>query len=251
MVDAAHVDDSVRSQKYLEFAISCLIYDTAAFESALGSSFYMADVKDQPARGTLYIVSAPSGAGKTSLVRALLEEVKGVRASVSYTTRPPRPGERDGVDYHFIDLAAFEAMIRDKRFLEYARVFDHCYGTARTTVEAILARGEDVILEIDWQGAAQVRRLMPETVSVFILPPSRAILEERIRARKQDNDQVIDRRMQDAVSEMSHYADYDFLLLNDDFERACGDLEAIIRARRLCGRTQRVRLERLLEQLLA
>ena len=201
--------------------------------------------------GNLFIISAPSGAGKTSLVRALLKEVQGVRISVSYTTRLPRPGERDGIDYHFIDAAQFEAMVGDGQFLEYARVFDHCYGTARTSVEAILASGEDVILEIDWQGAAQVRRLIPDTVSVFILPPSRAVLEARIRGRKQDSEQVIGRRMQDAVSEMSHYADYDFLLLNDDFERARGDLEAIIRARRLSGATQRVRLAQLLEQLLA
>ena len=211
----------------------------------------MAGGQYEGVRGTLYIVSAPSGAGKTSLVRALLNEVEGVRVSVSYTTRPPRPGERDDIDYHFVDSAAFETMVRDERFLEHARVFDHCYGTARASVEAILARGEDVILEIDWQGAGQVRRLMPEAVSVFILPPSRAVLEARIRGRKQDSEQVIGRRMQDAVSEMSHYAEYDFLLLNDDFERACGDLEAIIRARRLRGPTQCVRLAPLLEQLLA
>jgi len=179
----------------------------------------MAGGQNQDVRGTLYIVSAPSGAGKTSLVRALLNEVQGARISVSYTTRPPRPGERDGIDYHFIDPAEFEAMVGDGQFLEYARVFDHCYGTARTSVEAILAGGEDVIVEIDWQGAAQVRRLIPDTVSVFILPPSRAVLEARIRGRKQDSEQVIERRMQDAVSEMSHYADYDFLMLNDDFER--------------------------------
>jgi len=211
----------------------------------------MAGGQNQEVRGTLYILSAPSGAGKTSLVRELLKGVQGVRISVSYTTRLPRPGERDGIDYHFIDAADFEAMVGDGQFLEYARVFDHYYGTARTSVEAILASGEDVILEIDWQGAAQVRRLIPDTVSVFILPPSRAVLEARIRGRKQDSEQVIGRRMQDAVSEMSHYADYDFLLLNDDFERARGDLEAIIRARRLRGATQRVRLAHLLEQLLA
>ena len=211
----------------------------------------MAGGQNQQVRGTLFIVSAPSGAGKTSLVRALLEEVEGVRASVSYTTRPPRPGERDGIAYHFVDAAAFETMVQAGDFLEHARVFDHCYGTARTSVEAILEGGEDVILEIDWQGAGQVRRLIPDTVSVFILPPSRAILEERIRGRKQDSDQVIQRRMQDAVSEMSHYADYDFLLLNDDFERARNDLEAIIRARRLRAATQHIRLAGLLEQLLA
>ena len=211
----------------------------------------MAGGQYEGVRGTLYIVSAPSGAGKTSLVRALLNEVEGVRVSVSYTTRPPRPGERDDIDYHFVDPAAFETMVRDERLLEHARVFDHCYGTARASVEAILARGEDVILEIDWQGAGQVRRLMPEAVSVFILPPSRAVLEARIRGRKQDSEQVIERRMQDAVSEMSHYAEYDFLLLNDDFERARGDFEAIIRARRLREQTQRVRLAPLLGQLLA
>jgi guanylate kinase len=179
--------------------------------------------------GTLYIISAPSGAGKSSLLRALLESgrVTDVELSVSHTTRDSRPGEVDGQDYHFVDMDAFDAMVAAGDFLEHARVFDNCYGTSRAAVQARLAAGIDVILEIDWQGARRVRELLPEAVSIFILPPSRDALEERLTARGQDGADVIARRMRDAVSEMSHYDEYDYLVINDDFQQALGDLEAI------------------------
>ncbi|HSG12112.1 MAG TPA: guanylate kinase [Gammaproteobacteria bacterium] len=181
------------------------------------------------AGGTLYIISAPSGAGKSSLLRALLESgrVDGVEISVSHTTRAARPGEVDGVDYHFVDMPAFEAMVAADDFLEHARVFDNCYGTSRSAVETRLAGGVDVILEIDWQGARRVRELLPAAVSVFILPPTRAALEARLTGRGQDDAAVIARRMRDAVSEMSHYSEYDYLVINDDFQQAVDDLVAI------------------------
>ncbi len=181
------------------------------------------------AGGTLYIISAPSGAGKSSLLRALLESgrVDGVEISVSHTTRAARPGEVDGVDYHFVDMPAFEAMVAADDFLEHARVFDNCYGTSRSAVETRLAGGVDVILEIDWQGARRVRELLPAAVSVFILPPTRAALEARLTGRGQDDAAVIARRMRDAVSEMSHYGEYDYLVINDDFQQAVNDLVAI------------------------
>ena len=159
--------------------------------------------------GTLYIVSAPSGAGKTSLVKALLERLRGVEVSVSHTTRAPRPGERDSVDYHFIDKVAFESLVQAGEFLEYAQVFDNYYGTSKASVFERLDAGLDVILEIDWQGARQVARAAPQAVKVFILPPSRDALRERLTARGQDSDTVIERRMRDAVIEMSHYQEYD------------------------------------------
>ncbi len=183
--------------------------------------------------GTLYIVSAPSGAGKTSLVKALLARMDGIRVSVSHTTRPPRPGERDGVDYHFVDRADFERRVEAGDFLEHARVFDNFYGTSRSAVQAQLDAGDDVILEIDWQGARQVRRQFPEAVGVFILPPSLEALRERLTGRGQDPEAVIERRMRDAVSEMAHYDEYDFLVFNDDFETALADLQALFRADRL------------------
>ncbi len=181
------------------------------------------------AGGTLYIISAPSGAGKSSLLRALLESgrVDGVEISVSHTTRAARPGEVDGVDYHFVDMPAFEAMVAADDFLEHARVFDNCYGTSRSAVETRLADGVDVILEIDWQGARRVRELLPAAVSIFILPPTRAALEARLTGRGQDDAAVIARRMRDAVSEMSHYSEYDYLVINDDFQQAVDDLVAI------------------------
>ena len=185
------------------------------------------------ATGTLYIVSAPSGAGKTSLVKALLERMDGIRVSVSHTTRPPRPGEQDGVDYHFVDKAGFQRLVEAGDFLEHAQVFDNFYGTSRSAVQAQLDAGDDVILEIDWQGARQVRRQFPEAVGVFILPPSLEALRERLTGRGQDPDEVIERRMRDAVSEMAHYDEYDYLVFNDDFEVALADLQALFRADRL------------------
>ena len=192
--------------------------------------------------GTLYVVSAPSGAGKTSLVRALLDSTgDDLVLSVSHTTRAPRPGEVDGRDYHFVDAEAFRRMIGEKAFLEHARVFDNYYGTARQGIEAQLAQGRDVILEIDWQGARQVRQALPESVGIFILPPSREALRERLCARGQDDEAVIARRMQDAVNEMSHYGEYDYLVINEVFSAARDELAAIIRCRRLrlASQTQR------------
>jgi guanylate kinase len=184
--------------------------------------------------GTLYILSAPSGAGKSSLLRALLATLEAsVVVSVSHTTRKPRPGEINGRDYHFVDVATFQAMVGEGAFLEHARVFDNHYGTSRPAVEQQLSAGQDVILEIDWQGARLVRELMPESIGIFILPPSREALRERLQGRGQDDDAVIERRMRDAISEMSHYDEYDYLVINDVFERALEDLVAILRSRRL------------------
>ncbi|WP_199244071.1 guanylate kinase [Bacterioplanes sanyensis] len=182
--------------------------------------------------GTLYVFSAPSGAGKTSLVKALLDSTGYIGVSVSHTTRAARPGEVDGQDYHFVDKAEFERLIGEGAFLEHAQVFDNYYGTSQRWVESELAAGRDVILEIDWQGAQQVRRLMPDTVSVFIAPPSIEALRERLGQRGQDDDATIERRMRDARSEMSHYAEYDYLIVNDDFNNAVEELRAIVIARR-------------------
>lgn len=184
-------------------------------------------------QGTLFIVSAPSGAGKTSLVRELVESLDGIQVSVSHTTRERREGEVNGVNYHFVDVPAFEAMIEHGDFFEYARVFDNYYGTSRRTVTAMLAAGQDVILEIDWQGAEQVRRQRPLARSIFILPPSVAVLEQRLRGRGQDDDAVIARRLAAAREEISHHVEFDYLVINDDFDHATADLLAIFRAERL------------------
>ena len=200
--------------------------------------------------GTLYIISAPSGAGKTSLVRALVDTMASVVISVSHTTRRSRPGERDGIDYHFISLQRFEEMVQAGEFIEHAQVFDNHYGTAKSTLESQLDQGKDVILEIDWQGARQVRELMPGCHSVFILPPSWHALEERLRNRAQDSQQTIDRRMRDAVEEISHFDEFDFLVINDEFDQALRELKAIFRTRRLRLEAQRLRHKELLEQLL-
>jgi len=200
--------------------------------------------------GTLYIVSAASGAGKTSLLRALVREEPDLTVSVSHTTRPPRPGERDGVEYHFTDAAGFQALVEAGAFLEHAEVFGRRYGTTRAATESELAAGRDVVLEIDWQGAQQVRERMPEAVSVFILPPSRAELERRLRGRGLDSEAVIARRMEEAVSEMSHYAEYDYLVINDRFDQALADLRALVRSRRLRLDAQRERHAGVLVELL-
>ncbi|WP_299257567.1 guanylate kinase [uncultured Kushneria sp.] len=184
-------------------------------------------------QGTLYIVSAPSGAGKTSLVRELIAATDGIGVSVSHTTRQKRAGETDGINYHFVDEPTFEAMIQRGEFFEHAWVFDRHYGTSRLEVEKRLSRGEDVILEIDWQGARQVRSQMPQAVSIFILPPSREALRERLSNRGQDDAATIDRRMRDAVSEMSHFNEYDYLIINDDFATAVSELKGLISAERL------------------
>ena len=198
--------------------------------------------------GTLYIISAPSGAGKSSLLRALLETVGGDLAlSVSHTTRYPRPGEVAGTDYHFVDGVAFAAMVSQGDFLEHAQVFDNRYGTSRQAAADQLATGVDVILEIDWQGARLVRELLPEAVSIFILPPSLAALQQRLQDRGQDDGEVIARRMRDAVSEMSHYDEYDYLVINDVFQVALDELAAIIR----CGQLRLVQQKRRQALLLA
>ena len=192
--------------------------------------------------GTLYVISAPSGAGKTSLVRALLKGDPGIRMSVSHTTRPKRSGERNGVDYHFVDEPEFVRMIEEGAFLEHARVFDHRYGTSAAGIQGQLDEGLDVILEIDWQGARQVRARMPEAISIFIIPPTREALAERLSARGQDSAEVIARRMRDAGAEMSHYAEFDFLVINDHFVRALDDLRSIFQAQRLRQKPQQARL---------
>ena len=178
--------------------------------------------------GHLFVIAAPSGAGKTSLVKALLAQEPSARFSISYTTRKMRPTEVDGRDYHFVSHARFAAMVAAGEFLEHAQVFDNYYGTARAQVEQLLAQGANVILEIDWQGAQQIRQVMPNCRSVFILPPSRAELERRLRDRGTDDAAVIQRRLGDAVSDMSHWAEFDYVVVNADFERALAELQAII-----------------------
>lgn len=191
--------------------------------------------------GLLFVVSAPSGAGKTSLVAALLEQDPALALSVSYTTRPRRSGEVDGVHYHFVDHARFEQMISEGAFVEYARVFDHAYGTAERTLRETLAQGQDLVLEIDWQGARQVRERFSAAVTVFIVPPSLAALRERLRGRGQDSSSVIDGRMAKAKDELSHWGEYGYLVVNDRFERALGDLQCIVAAQRLRTTRQRQR----------
>jgi guanylate kinase len=183
--------------------------------------------------GALFIVSSPSGGGKTSLVKALLEAEPEVRLSVSYTTRPARPGEVDGRDYHFITPPAFERMLEAGEFLESAVIYGNHYGTSQKWIERRRADGLDVLLEIDWQGAQQVRKLMKGVVSVFILPPSPGVLEARLRGRGQDSADVIARRLTAAREEMSHASEYDYVIINEDFSRAAMDLRSIVRAERL------------------
>ena len=205
------------------------------------------------ARGTLYIISAPSGAGKSSLIAALLERCSnaGLALSVSHTTRAPRPGEVDGVHYHFTTKAEFEQRIQAGDFLEHAEVFGNYYGTSLARVNQALAQGTDLLLDIDWQGARQIRAQLPATQSIFILPPSRAELEQRLRKRGQDSEAVITGRMAKAVAEMSHFDEYDYLIVNDDFATALDDLAAIVRARRLERGLQSARHGDMLSQLLA
>jgi len=185
-----------------------------------------------PFSGQLYIFSAPSGAGKTSLVEALLETTTGIGVSVSHTTRDMRAGEENGVHYHFIEKSEFEKMVKAGTFLEHAKVFDNYYGTSQKALEDRLSQGEDVILEIDWQGAQQVRKLMPYAISVFILPPSRKALEQRLNSRGQDSADVIARRMQDATSDMAHYIEFDYVIINNEFDVATQQLRAIVLAQR-------------------
>jgi len=200
--------------------------------------------------GTLYVISAPSGAGKTSLIKALLERDRRLRLSVSYTTRAPRPGEVEGVHYHFVDSAAFLRLVAAGAFLEHAQVFGNWYGTAEATLRSGLAEGQDLVLEIDWQGARQVRGCFPEAVGIFVLPPSVAALDVRLRGRGQDGEPVIAARMAQAREEIGHYRDYDYLVVNDAFDVALDDLAAIVRAQRLRRAAQGPRLAGLLDDLL-
>jgi guanylate kinase len=213
----------------------------------------MNDTMSEPAssRGILYTVSAPSGAGKTSLVNSLVESTPHLRVSISHTTRKIRPGETDGVNYHFVSREQFDAMLQKDAFLEHADVFGNLYGTSKEWVEGALASGEDVILEIDWQGAQQVRRLMPETVSIFILPPSRETLRGRLTGRGQDDPAVIEKRLAEARKEMSHYPECQYLVINDKFEEALADLKAVVRAERVRLNRQEQRQRRLLQELLS
>lgn len=201
--------------------------------------------------GTLFIISAPSGAGKTSLVKALIKRDQGIRVSVSHTTRTSRPGEQDGLDYNFVSSQQFDQMIGEGAFLEFAEVFENKYGTSQAWVKQQLDQGIDVILEIDWQGAQQVRRLMKNTVSVFILPPSREVLAQRLQGRGQDDEGVIALRMSKAVDEMSHYPEFDYVIINDDFDQALAELHSVFLARRLRQEVQHVRYEGLLTDLLS
>jgi|SRR5690606_7226296 guanylate kinase len=201
--------------------------------------------------GTLYTVSAPSGAGKTSLVSALVKSNPEVCVSISHTTRAMRPGEVDGVNYHFVDHETFERMLEAGEFLEHARVFSNLYGTSQKWVVDTLNQGIDVILEIDWQGAEQVRKIMPDTVSLFILPPSLACLRQRLTGRGQDDDSVIEARMSEAISEMSHYVEADYLIINDDFTVALAQFQALITSQHIRLSRQVERYGDLLKSLLA
>src|SRR5207248_4691391 len=202
-----------------------------------------------PASGCLFLLAAPSGGGKTSLVRELLLREPGMRLSVSYTTRPPRPGEKDGVAYHFVDEARFNALKEAGEFLEYAFVHGNWYATSATWLKQQIAEGHDVLLEIDWQGAAQVRNLIPSAVLIFILPPTLASLKERLERRGQDSKEVIARRLEAAREEMRHCGDFDYVIMNQDFARAVDDLSAIVRAARLTAPRQQVRHARLIAAL--
>jgi guanylate kinase len=206
--------------------------------------------KAPPASGCLFVLAAPSGGGKTSLVRALLEREPGIRLSVSYTTRPPRPGEQDGVHYHFVDEAKFMALKDAGELLEHAHVHGNWYATSANWLKREVELGHDMLLEIDWQGARQVRRLIPEAVHIFILPPSLASLKERLEKRGQDTPDVIARRLEAAREEMRHCGEFDYVIMNQDFARAVDDLSVIVRAARLTAARQQVRHAGLIAQLL-
>jgi len=201
--------------------------------------------------GMLYIISAPSGAGKTSLVKALLEEVDFIEVSVSYTTRSRRPGEREGIDYHYIDQDHFKQMIADEQFIEHAEVFSNYYGTSKEQIKEKLKAGIDIILEIDWQGALQVKEQFAQCSTLFILPPSRKELLSRLTERGQDSEEVINNRMNESIEQLSHYKEFDYLIVNDQFAHALGELKSLIHAFRLRQTTQCRRHHNLIEALLA
>jgi guanylate kinase len=202
-------------------------------------------------RGRLFVISAPSGAGKTSLVKALLAAEPRLRLSISHTTRARRPTEAEGREYHFVSKARFSELLQQDAFLEHAQVFDNHYGTSRAFVAGQLAAGHDVLLEIDWQGARQVRHAMPDCVSIFVLPPARAALAERLARRATDTREVIERRLRDAATDMAHYGEFDYVVVNDDFEQAVADLKRIIEGRGAELKSDRPELKPLLAELLA
>ncbi|MDR9426308.1 MAG: guanylate kinase [Marinobacter sp.] len=206
-------------------------------------------MKQAGEQGTLYVISAPSGAGKTSLVSGMLQEDARLGVSISHTTRPMREGEQNGVNYHFVSRNEFEAMVARGDFLEHADVFGNYYGTSQVWVRETLAKGQDVILEIDWQGAEQVRRLIPECVGIFIVPPSAEILRERLVGRGTDAPEVIERRLREAEEECSHAVEFDYLVVNDEFDQALTELLCIVRSQRLSMRNQQIRHARLLAGL--
>ena len=201
--------------------------------------------------GNLFIVAAPSGGGKTSLVKKLIKRLDCIQVSISHTTRPPRPREKEGVDYFFVSETCFLDMVKDNAFIEHATVFGHHYGTSVEQINARLKAGIDVVLDIDWQGAEQIRHIFPRAVSIFIIPPSLQVLRERLLKRGQDNNEIIKQRMQRAQDEMSHYAEFDYLIVNDVFTRAAENLRAIIIANRLCIARQKNKLAKSLSFLLA
>lgn len=200
--------------------------------------------------GTLYVVSAPSGAGKTSLLKQLIKELDLIQTSISHTTRAMRVGEVDGVDYHFVSAKQFKSLIAESAFFEHAEVFGNFYGTSKASIQNQLDSGVDVILEIDWQGARQIRQHLPLSCSIFILPPSKEALHQRLKGRGQDEDDVIELRMQAAQGEMSHYTEYDYLVINDDFSVAVNELKAIMLANRLKLSVQKNKYVQLLSNLL-
>ena len=202
-------------------------------------------------KGTLFVISAASGAGKTSLVKSVLQHVSDIEVSVSHTTRVPRDGEVDGVDYHFVDKETFQAMVNGSEFIESATVFGNMYGTSRQHIEEQLLKGKDVILEIDWQGARQIRQLMNDCRTIYVVPPSVATLRERLTSRGQDDESVINQRMQEAISEMSHYVEFDYLIINDDFDEARDNLAAIIKGNRMLHEHQQQKHTDLLAKLLS
>lgn len=204
-----------------------------------------------PTTGNLFTVSAPSGAGKTSLVRALVDRNRDLHVSVSHTTRAQRPGEENGLNYHFVDRSTFEASAANGEFFEWAEVFGNLYGTARTEVTARLEQGIDIILEIDWQGAEQVKAAVPTSCSIFIVPPSLDTLRERLQGRGQDDNKTIENRMAEAKSELEHWREADYVVLNDSFDAALNDLESIIRSQHLRRENQAIRLSGMLSEILS